>query len=117
MKILYGEQGVLWPDLIKPYLRNNQGRICPSDAQAKIVSYGLNELGIENDLKPDHPDACTLPALDGPHGSPISGVLVDTANARPSARYFGRANTAFMDGHVEALWLEQFYSVQMPPDK
>ena len=35
----------------------------------------------------------------------------------PAARHFARANVAFMDGHVKALRLEQFYTGQAPPDK
>ena len=43
--------------------------------------------------------------------------LNDQFDARPAARHFSRANLAFMDGHVKAMRLEQFYVGQTPPDK
>ena len=41
----------------------------------------------------------------------------DPADARPSARHTERTNVAWMDGHVKAFRLEQFYVGQMPADK
>ena len=41
----------------------------------------------------------------------------DQFDARPAARHLGRANVGFMDGHVQALRLDQFYTGQTPPDK
>ena len=148
VQILYDGDEVLWPTLIDAYVRNEKVRICPSDSKAKIISYGLNELGFvdltdmppppivtlaafttpantimmselgtEDDLKTDRPDAYTLPDPDGPDDPPTPGVLTDPADARPAARHFDRANTTFMDGHVKALRLDQFYVGQTPSDK
>ncbi len=77
----------------------------------------LSELGTEDDFKTDRPDAFTLPAPDGPDDPPAPGKLVDKADARPSARHSGHANSGFMDGHIKALRLEQFYLGQTPRDK
>lgn len=134
--------GILWPDLVAPYIKNDQVRRCPSDAQAKHNSYGLNEitfpdltdpsnlqtsiitlaafqtpsdtimvgeLGTQDDLKTDRPDAYKLTAPDYP--------LNDAADARPSARHTGRANLGLMDGHQKPFRLEQFYMNQTPPDR
>jgi prepilin-type N-terminal cleavage/methylation domain-containing protein len=35
---------VLWSDMIAPYLKNRQIRLCPADTRARESSYGLNEL-------------------------------------------------------------------------
>ncbi|MBV9849314.1 MAG: hypothetical protein JO250_06475 [Armatimonadetes bacterium] len=43
--------------------------------------------------------------------------LNDQFDARPAVRHTQRANVGFMDGHVKALRLEQFYTGQTPPDK
>lgn len=144
-----GAGQILWPDIIDSYVRNAHVRLCPSDAKAKVVSYGLNEVGFVDltdnpppppvilaqfqspsmtvmltevgtgdDFTTDRPDAYTLPAPDGPDDPPTPpGTLADPADARPAARHFGRANVEFMDGHVKALRLEQFYTGQTPPDK
>ena len=133
---------LLWPDLLAPYLKNNQIRRCPDDAQAQFNSYGLNELtfadltdpaslqapirtlaafqtpaetvmlgevGTQDDLQTDRPDAYKLTAPDVP--------LNDPADARPAARHFQRANLALMDGHQKPFRLDQFYVNQTPPDK
>ena len=76
----------------------------------------LAELGTENDFKTDRPDAYKVPPPDGPNDPPNPGQLYDPADARPSARHQGRCNVAFMDGHVKAMRLEQFYIGQTPPD-
>src|SRR3569833_2740261 len=35
----------LWPDLVKPYIKNDQVRVCPSDSGTSVMnSYGLNEM-------------------------------------------------------------------------
>jgi type II secretory pathway pseudopilin PulG len=36
--------GTLRPALIHPYLKNDHIRLCPSDSNSKLNSYGLNEL-------------------------------------------------------------------------
>ena len=77
----------------------------------------LAELGTENDFKTDRPDAYKIPPPSGPDDDPSPGELLDPADARPSARHAGRCNVSFMDGHVKALRLEQFYIGQTPEDK
>ena len=37
-------ESILWPDLIQPYIKNNQVRLCPSDSNGKKNSFGLNEI-------------------------------------------------------------------------
>src|SRR5579872_4608100 len=39
-----GEAAILWPDLIAPYIKSSQIRRCPDDGQARLNSYGLNEI-------------------------------------------------------------------------
>jgi len=134
--------GVLWPVLVAPYVKNDQVRRCPSDGKAKQNSYGLNEitfpdltdpgslqtrilslaafqmptetvmlgeLGMQDDLKTDRPDAYKLTAPDFP--------LNDEADARPAARHFQRVTVTWMDGHQKPSRLEQFYTNQTPPDR
>jgi len=133
---------MLWNDMINPYVKNTRVRVCPSDPAANAVnSYGLNELafvdlddnaaaapvslaifttpadtvmlgelGTANDFKTELDNAFKLVAPDG--------LLNDAPDdARPSARHFNRANLAFMDGHVKAKRLEDFYTGQTPLDK
>jgi hypothetical protein len=69
----------------------------------------LGELGTQDDLKTDRPDAYKLTAPDFP--------LNDEADARPAARHFQRATLTWMDGHQKPSRLEQFYTNQTPPDK
>ena len=135
-------EGVLWPVLIAPYLKNEQICRCPSDSKAKSNSYGLNEitfpdltdpaglqtgiltlasfqtpaetvmlgeLGTEDDLKTDRPDAYKLTAP--------SHTLNDEADARPSARHFQQVDLALMDGHLKPYRLDRFYTNQTPTDK
>ena len=129
----------LWPDLINPYVNNAQIRVCPDDPNA-TNSYGLNELPFVDLTDEDHPPVQTLAAfqtssdtvmlgevgaaddLQTPRENAFKltvpdGDLNDPADARPAARHAARANLAFMDGHVKALRLEQFYTGQTPPDK
>jgi prepilin-type N-terminal cleavage/methylation domain-containing protein/prepilin-type processing-associated H-X9-DG protein len=130
----------LWPDLVQAYIKNNNVRVCPDDTNA-MNSYGLNqlvfvdfdgagpnvstsalaqfatpagtvmlgELGTQADLKTPVENAYKLVVPDD--------VINDDADALPSARHFQRCNLAFMDGHAQALRLEQFYTNQTPPDK
>lgn len=137
-----GNAITLWPDLLLPYTKNNQIRRCPSDVNAKLNSYGLNEIvfpdltdpvalqtsittlaalqtpadtvmlgevGTQDDLTTDRPDAYKLTAPDHP--------LNDMADARPAARHFKHANIGLFDGHAKAYTLGQFYLGQNPPDK
>ncbi len=129
----------LWPDLINPYVKNAQLRVCPDDAGA-ANSYGLNEVAFVDFTDPVHPPAQTLAAFQTSSDTVMlgevgtaddlqiprenafkltvpDGDLNDPADARPAARHTARVNVAFMDGHVKALRLEQFYTGQTPPDK
>lgn len=131
--------GTLWPDLINPYVKNAQIRVCPDDANA-TNSYGLNEIAFVDFTDPVHPPAQTLAAFQTSSDTVMlgeigaaddfqtprqnafkltvpDGDLNDAADARPAARHTARVNLAFMDGHVKALRLTQFYTSQTPPDK
>ncbi len=130
----------LWPALVNLYVRNDRVRVCPDDIGAASNSYGLNELnfvdltnvptpppvslaafgatsdtvmlgevGTEDDFQTPRLNAFKLTAPDG--------SLNDPADARPSPRHSGRTDLAFMDGHVKALRLDQFYTGQTPADK
>jgi prepilin-type N-terminal cleavage/methylation domain-containing protein len=134
--------GILWPTLVQPYIKNDQVRLCPDDVNGKFNSYGLNEitfpdltdpgnlqsniltlaafqtpaetvmvaeLGTQDDLKTDRPNAYKSTAPDG--------VLNDAADARPAARHFQHVNVSLMDGHQKPLRLDQFYTNQTPPDR
>ena len=136
------DAATLWPTLLEPYVKSARVRLCPSDSQSKIVSYGLNER-----LFADLTDtgaltrpvqslaAVTTPAeivmlaetgtgddfktlrpdtykLVAP-GDPLN----DAADARPADRHQNRVNIGFMDGHQKSFRLEQFYVGQSPPEK
>jgi len=133
--------GTLWPDLINPYVRNTQIRICPDDLASAANSYGLNELAFVDFTDPSLPTPNILAAFQTPSVTVMlgevgtendfttprttnpfkltapSGVINDDADARPAARHSGFTNLAFMDGHVKPMHLEQFYLAQTPPNK
>ncbi len=134
--------GILWPELIAPYLKNNQIRRCPDDVNGKLNSYGLNEITFPDLTDPDalKTNLVTLAAFQTPADTLMLGELGtrddlktdrpnaykltapshplnDDADARPAARHFQRANLTLMDGHQKAFRLEQFYTSQTPPDK
>jgi prepilin-type N-terminal cleavage/methylation domain-containing protein/prepilin-type processing-associated H-X9-DG protein len=136
--------GTLWPGLVNSYVKSDQVRVCPDDSGA-TNSYGLNELNFVDLTDPQHPPIQTLAAFQTPSDTVMLGEvgtgllgnlsdvqtprvnafkltapdvgLNDNADARPSARHTERANIAWMDGHVKAFRLEQFYTGQTPPDK
>lgn len=134
---------VMWPDLVNPYVKNSGIRICPSDQSGVTNSYALDELTFVDmtDFLPNLPPSMpTLALFQTPSNTIMLGEtgtgddfktsrpnaykltvptnsLNDPADARPSARHFERANLAFMDGHMKALRLEQFYLDQSPADK
>lgn len=134
--------GTLWPDLLAPYLKNDQIRLCPDDANGKRNSYGLNELLFADLTDPDSLQAPvgTLASVQTPADTVMMAELGteddfktdrpnaykstapnvpmnDEADARPSARHFQRVNLGLMDGHQKAFRLDQFYTNQTPPDK
>ncbi len=129
----------LWPDLINPYVKNAQVRVCPDDTGA-TNSYGLNELNFVDQTDPMPPPVQTLAAFQTSSDTVMlaevgtgddlvtprensfkltvpDGVLNDAADARPLARHTQRVNIAWMDGHVKSQRLEQFYTGQTPADK
>ena len=136
--------GTLWPVLLNPYVKSDRLRVCPDDGAA-TNSYGLNELNFVDLTDDSHPPIQLLAAFQTPADTVMLGEvgtgapgnfadvqtprlnafkltapdvdLNDDADARPSARHTARANVGFMDGHVKALRLEQFYVGQTPPDK
>jgi prepilin-type N-terminal cleavage/methylation domain-containing protein/prepilin-type processing-associated H-X9-DG protein len=130
-----------WPSLLDPYL-NNVARIhlCPTDLKSKTNSFGLDELtfvdltdanppppvrlaafhststtimqgdiGTEDDFMTPRPDTLKLTAP--------GTLLNDAEDARPSTRHSGRCDLGFMDGHGEALSLNQFYISQSPTNR
>jgi prepilin-type N-terminal cleavage/methylation domain-containing protein/prepilin-type processing-associated H-X9-DG protein len=136
---------ILWPDMINSFVKNSQIRLCPSDGLDKTNSYGLDELTFPDLTDPLHLPVQTLAAFQTPSDTVMLGELGvgkignlndlttpvpdayklvapdvdlnDQYDARPSARHNGVVNVAFMDGHVKALRMEQFYIGQTPPDK
>jgi len=134
--------GILWPDLVAPYIKNNQVRICPSEGQSRQNSYGLNEITFPDLTDPNslQTPILTLAAFQTPTETVMLGELGtqddlqtarpdtykmtapghplnDVLDARPAARHFQRANLSFMDGHQKPFQLDQFYTYQTPPDK
>ncbi len=133
-------EDVNWLDLLLPYVKNRGVYLCPSDTASKTVSYGMNEaafVDLEDD--PDDPPK-TLPQFVTPsltvmlgdvgtkndYREPVPDVfkmvepeddLDDEDDARPAPRHTNRVNIAFMDGHVKAWQLGQFYINQTPLDK
>ena len=134
------DSAVLWPDLLAPYLKNQQIRLCLADGRARVNSYGLNELAFADLTDAVHNPVRPLAAFQTPAATVMLGEvgaeddfatdrpdryklvapgspLNDDADARPAARHFERVNLAFMDGHQQSLRLEQFYRNQTPVDR
>ena len=128
---------VTWPQLVTPYLKNEQIFKCPSDTASVRYSYGLNELAFV-DWQDDPTDSPinlarfrstseTVMLGDvglNDDGDPDALKMVepgdhfdDDLDAFPLGRHFDRTSLAFMDGHAKSLRLEQFYSGQTPTDK
>jgi len=134
--------GVLWLDLVEPYVRNDHVRVCPTDLGAATNSYGLNELVFVDltdyigDASPPLPtmtdfqtpsntimlgevgtqDDLSSPRVNAYKLTAPDDDLNDAYDARPAARHFSRSNLSFFDGHQKSLRLEQFYTGQSPPD-
>ena len=139
-----GGATITWPTLLNPYLNrdtnNSRVHLCPTDLYSRSISYGLNELafadltdpgvttptrllalrtasmtimlgdlGTENDLKTPRPDALKMVAPESD--------LNDENDARPALRHSRRCDLGLMDGHMEKLLLEQFYTNQLPANK
>ncbi len=133
---------VLWPDLLNPYVKSKQVRLCLDDPLA-TNSYGLNELVFVDftDYVPDLPP--TVPSMSliqrssetvmvgeiGTFDDLITpkvnayklvvpdGQINDAYDARPSARHFGQCNISFFDGHAGSRPLNRFYTGQAPQDR
>lgn len=128
---------ILWTDIVNPYVKNSQIRVCPSDTVAEANSYGLNQSIFLDDLDflPNPPPSSPrLSLLQTPAATLLLGevgaqndiqtpkpntfkmVAPDTDEdhsneARPIARHSGRVSLAFFDGHSKAMRLDQFYGV------
>jgi prepilin-type N-terminal cleavage/methylation domain-containing protein/prepilin-type processing-associated H-X9-DG protein len=128
---------VLWPDLVNPYVKNSQVRVCPSDISNEPNSYGLNQFIFIDDtdyLPGPPPPAAILAQLQTPSATLVLGEvgtqddlvtpkpntfkmvapdddIDDPSEARPSARHSAFVNLAFFDGHNKAMRLEQFYGI------
>ena len=104
----YGLNEITFPDLTDP--DNLQTRIQTLAAfQTPTETVMLGELGKEDDLATDRPDAYKLTAPSHP--------LNDAADARPAARHSLLVNLALMDGHQKPFRMDRFYTNQTPPDK
>ncbi len=85
-----------------------------ADFQTPAVTVMLGELGVGTfgNMEDD-----TTPITGAYKLTVPDDQLNDQFDARPAARHFQRANLAFMDGHIQPLRMEQFYTSQLPPDK
>lgn len=139
-----GGATITWPLLLNPYLNrdtnNAQIHLCADDLSSHFNSYGLNELafvdltdpgvtlptrllalrsasttlmlgdlGTEDDLKTARPDTLKMVAPDRD--------LNDDKDARPAFRHMERCDLGFMDGHMEKLRAQDFYTNQTPVNK
>jgi hypothetical protein len=136
------EEEVLWPEIVAPYLKNEQIRRCPDDVLGKTNSYGLNELAFADlaDEEEERAPIRVLAAFERSAQTVMLGdigteddfmtarpdaykmvapsfPLNDDEDARPSARHFQRVNLGWMDGHQKPYRLEQFYLQQEPADR
>ena len=80
-------------------------------APANII--GLGDLGTEDNFVTRRPDTVVMLAPS----SSLDHDDDDSDSARPSTRHSNRCDLEFMDGHVESLRLDQFYTMQTPADK
>jgi prepilin-type N-terminal cleavage/methylation domain-containing protein len=129
-----------WPVLLDPYLANPRIHLCPVDKQSKTSSYGLNELGFVDLTDPGVTTPTQLNAFRTPASTVMLGDLGteddfktlrpdtlkmvapgaginDDKDARPFVRHLQRCDLGFMDGHAEAMRLEQFYRNQTPTNQ
>ena len=134
-----GEE-VDWPELLDPYLKQNGIHICPTDRDARMNSYGLNELAFVDLTDPGSPPQTRLSAFRTPAQTLMMGDLGtdndlhtvrpdtlkmvapgsdinDDKDARPIARHMTRCDLGWMDGHADALRLERFYVNQVPTNR
>lgn len=134
--------GVLWPDLLAPFVKSARVRVCPDDMAAQN-SYGLNELvfvdftdflpglppGVPAMSQVQYASATIMTGEVGTEDDLITprenaykltapdGDLNDAYDGRPSARHFKSCNLAWFDGHSVNRRMEQFYTGQSPADR
>lgn len=131
---------VIWSALLNPFLMNPKIHLCPADRISTNSSYGLNELGFVDLTDPGVTSTMRMLAFHTPTATVMLGDLGteddlvtlrpetfkmvapdsdinDDGDARPVSRHNRRCDLALMDGHVEPLRLEQFYTQQAPDDK
>ena len=64
-----GNNPILWPDEIAPYIKSNQVRSCPSGSSQSVAiysSYGLNELNFADETDDGAPLPRVLPEFQPP---------------------------------------------------
>jgi prepilin-type N-terminal cleavage/methylation domain-containing protein/prepilin-type processing-associated H-X9-DG protein len=74
-----------------------------------VTTVMMGDIGTEDDLTTPRPNTLKMVAP----GSDIN----DDKDARPSARHSRRCDLGFMDGHSQALRLDQFYINQSPTNQ
>jgi prepilin-type N-terminal cleavage/methylation domain-containing protein/prepilin-type processing-associated H-X9-DG protein len=133
------EDQISWASMTAPYLKSEQIFKCPSDSKSDKYSYGLNELAFVDwvDDTPDEAPAFKLSQFQNTTQTVMLGDierapdvdedalkmvepgddLDDELDGLPLDRHMERVNLAFMDGHVKAMRLDQFYEGQTPADK
>ncbi|MFZ0826161.1 MAG: prepilin-type N-terminal cleavage/methylation domain-containing protein [Verrucomicrobiia bacterium] len=129
-----------WPVLLDPYVKTPQIHLCPCDLASQQISYGLNELGFVDLTDPGVTTPNRLTAFRTPTTTVMMGEvgteddfttarpdtfkmtapgssINDDADARPVPRHAQRCGLGFMDGHAEAMRLDQFYLDQNPTNR
>jgi len=139
--VAYATNNPIWVDLIQPYIKNMEVRVCPDDL-GDTNSYGLNSLvfidyfGLPPGSLPPLPSmeqfafpsetimVSELGAKDD-LVTPLPGTykvvvpddqINDIYDARPIFRHFARNNLGFFDGHAQSRLKEQFYVGWSPAD-
>jgi prepilin-type N-terminal cleavage/methylation domain-containing protein/prepilin-type processing-associated H-X9-DG protein len=147
MYSLPADDGPSWQDRLSDELQSDKSFLCPTDAKSTNCSFGANEdafpdqtdtnttdsmpprvltgfrtpanivglgdLGTENDLVTPRPDTIVMLAPS----SDLEDNQDDADSARPSLRHANLCDLNFLDGHVESMRLNQFYSGQTPEDE
>ncbi len=138
--LAYPSNSPIWADLVQPYIKSSQLRVCGDD-QNSSISYGLNQLvffdlyGWSGPVPPFHTmedfafpsetvmmsELGTQDDLKTPVYNSLKVVVPDddindVYDARPSFRHFSKDNLAMFDGHAKAFLKEQFYVGWTPAD-
>ncbi len=75
---LTGNNPILWPDEIDPYVKDNQIRLCPDDSSepaAYLNSYGLNELNFADETDTGAPPPKILAQFQTPAYTVMLGEI------------------------------------------